>query len=95
MGLSSKHIHNQGLIISSNNYGRLIINEIREYALMPDYPATKDSQSLKDPGILHFIHCPMNPIPEGTPANKMSSIFTKEMSRVSLIHLFCICLTYL
>jgi hypothetical protein len=62
---------------------------------MPDYPATKDSQSLKDPGILHFIHCPTNPIPEGTQANKMSRIFTKEMSRVSLINLFCTCLIYL
>jgi hypothetical protein len=85
MGLTPSHIQQQGLVISANNHGRIIIDKIQEHVLMPDYPATKDSQSLSDPGILHFIHCPKSPIPEGTEANKMSSIFTREMSRVSLL----------
>ncbi|KAL2816574.1 hypothetical protein BDW59DRAFT_153131 [Aspergillus cavernicola] len=81
IGLLSKYIYNQDLIISSNNYGRLIINEIREHALMPDYPATKDSQSLKNPDILYFIYYLINLIPEEIPANKISSIFTKKISQ--------------
>ncbi|KAL4777891.1 hypothetical protein BJX76DRAFT_344692, partial [Aspergillus varians] len=57
MGLLSKHIHDQGLIISTNNYSRLIINKIRKHALIPNYPATKDLQSLKNPAEAKVWHC--------------------------------------
>jgi hypothetical protein len=80
MGLTPSHIQQQGLVISANNHGQIMIDKIQEHVLMPDYPATKDSQSLLDPGILHFIHCLKSLIPEGTEANKISLIFTREMS---------------
>jgi hypothetical protein len=47
---------------------------------MLDYPIIKDLQSLLDPGILYFIHYLKSLIPKGIEANKISLIFTREMS---------------
>jgi hypothetical protein len=94
MGLSASEIKDYGLIISTNNKYKIAINEVEEHILMPPYPATKDSESLEDPGILHFIHC-SNPISKDTDLEKINKIFTREMSRVCYsLQIPSTCLTY-
>ncbi|KAL5334346.1 hypothetical protein BJX70DRAFT_378419, partial [Aspergillus crustosus] len=63
------------------------------------YPVIKDSQSLSDLGILYFIHCLENLIPEEIEVNKISLIFIREMSRFNIkylgsLSLYPICLFY-
>lgn len=93
MGLTYKEIKAYGLIISANNKAKITVDEIQEHLIMPSYPATKDSGSLEDPGILHFIHC-SNPIGPNIDSESINAIFTKEMSRVCSSLVSSTCLTY-
>ncbi|CBF82235.1 predicted protein [Aspergillus nidulans FGSC A4] len=79
MGLTYKEIKAYGLIISANNKAKITVDEIQEYLIMPSYPATKDSGSLEDPGILYFIYC-SNPIGPNIDSESINAIFTKEIS---------------
>ncbi|KAL5044823.1 hypothetical protein BDW71DRAFT_198713 [Aspergillus fruticulosus] len=79
MGLLYKEIKEYRLIISANNKVKITVDKIQEYLIIPLYLATKDSNSLIDPGILHFIYY-LNPIGSKIDSESINMIFTKEIS---------------
>ena len=93
--LIQSEITDEGIIVSGKRGSRVLINEIREHFLVPEYPETKSSHEDKPPvGILHFIYIP-NPIPkeEPTPGDInngfmqiASEVCSPHMSNIIQVH---------
>lgn len=64
---AQSEITENGIIVSGKRGNRVLVDEIREHPMVPEYPETKSSHEGETPvGILHFIHI-SNPIPQETP----------------------------
>ncbi len=63
-----------GAIISSNGRSKISVEEVIDYSMMPEYPATSEN------GILHFIHCQNSMQGEGLATARDAA--TREMSKV-------------
>lgn len=74
MGLTSTELKSNGAIISASNRFQVIVHEVQEHPMIPDYPATDPA------GIVHFVHCP-NPLQDKDEDN-ISNVFTELMSMV-------------
>ncbi|ODM17680.1 hypothetical protein SI65_06468 [Aspergillus cristatus] len=60
-------ITDNGIVVSGKRGNRVLVDEIREHFMIPEYPETKTSHEERTPvGILHFIHV-SNPIPQEVP----------------------------
>lgn len=75
-------IEKYGAVVSSNGRSKVIVDEVQEHMVMPDYPHTKDSAT----GILHIINME-NPMPSGElNSNQVNNVFTQLMSKVYLTY---------
>ena len=68
--------------MSSNGPKKIVIDEVQEHMMIPDYPHTKDSTT----GILHIVHM-KNPwqndtIPDNPSTSSINNTFTNLMSHV-------------
>ena len=73
-----------GVVVSSNGPKKIIVDEIQEHMIIPDYPHTKDSAV----GILHIVHM-KNPWQDGMVPENLSSIndtFAKLTSHICFIN---------
>jgi hypothetical protein len=49
--LVEAELESQGVVISSNGPNAVVVHEVQDHLLLPEYPHTDDK------GIIHFIHC--------------------------------------
>ncbi|KAL2801498.1 hypothetical protein BJX63DRAFT_438812 [Aspergillus granulosus] len=80
MGLTANAMTSNGVVIARNSNHKIMIKEVQEHLLIPEYPATSAD------GILHFIHEP-NPYPSSKqpdllPEAEVSQIFNRLMSKI-------------
>lgn len=60
---TQSEILKNGVIVSGKQRYKILIDEIREHLMVPEYPETKPSDERKQPvGILHFIYLKETPV---------------------------------
>lgn len=88
-------ITDNGIVVSGKRGNRVLVDEIREHFMIPEYPETKTSHEERTPvGILHFIHV-SNPIPQEVPTPEdINNGFMQIASEVCLLHMLTIIWMY-